>query len=179
MKTKKATKEREKPDGVTYTERFAGVIEKVDGKKKLTLKSPRWYHFQISKFKEGQEVTLVIHTRKPQRSEQQNRYYWGVYLPMVSEHTGEPDLDKLHELFKGKFLTKGVFEVLGEKVRLKKSTTELGVGDFCSYILDIETLTGVKAPPTENFGLTALERALKDAPESQVEYPDENLTPTF
>jgi len=181
---KTTAKIKDKPDrdvtGITYTQNFAAEVRKgPNGKKTIVLKSPRWYHFQVSKFKEGEEVTLVIHSRKPKRSEQQNRYYWGVYLPMISEHTGEPDLDKLHELFKGKFLTKGVVEVLGEKVRLKKSTTELGVGDFCQYVMDIETLTGVIAPPTENYGLTALERALKDAPESQVEYPNEQLTPTF
>lgn len=177
MKSKKTDKEKEKPDGVTYTQSFAAVIQKgPDGKKQLILKSPRWYRFQLSKFKLDQEVTLAIHTRKPRRSEQQNRYYWGVYLPLVSESTGEPDLDKLHELFKGKFLTQGIVEVLGEKVRMKKSSTELGVGEFCQFVLDIEALTGVKAPPTENYGLTALERSAKD---TQVEYPDEDLKPTF
>ena len=170
---KRADKSKEKPEGVTYSVSFAGVIRKGPKGKSLIVKSPRWYHHQLQKYKDGEEVTLMIHNRKPKRSEQQNRYYWGAFLPKVAEETGENDLDKLHELFKGKFLTKGVVEVLGEKVRLKKSTTELGVGEFTQYIMDIETLTGVSAPPTANYGLKELDRAKIE----EIEYPDEVLGP--
>ena len=172
---KRTDKSKEKPEGVTYSVSFAGVIRKGPKGKALVVKSPRWYHHQLQKYKDGEEVTLMIHNRKPKRSEQQNRYYWGAFLPKVAEETGENDLDKLHELFKGKFLTQGVVEVLGEKVRLKKSTTELGVGEFTQYIMDIETLTGVAAPPTANYGLKELDRVQI----KEIDYPDENLTPTF
>jgi len=172
-------KEKEKPDGVTYTNSFAAVIRKGLKGKAMIVKSPRWYHHQLQKYKEGEEVTLMIHNRKPKRTEQQNRYYWGIYLPEIAKETGESDLDKLHELFKGKFLTKGIFEVLGQKVRMKGSTTGLGVVEFCQYVIDIEALTGVKAPPTENYGLKALDRVALNSSESQVEYPDEDLKPTF
>jgi hypothetical protein len=146
-----------KPDTVTRTQTFAGVIRKgPDGQKKLVVKSQRWYQYQINKFKDGEQVTLEVHNRKPKRTLAQNAYYWGVYLPKVAEETGEKDLDRLHELFKGKFLTQGVVEVLGEKVRMKKSTTELSIGDFTEYIMAIETDTGVKAPPTENYDLPPL-----------------------
>lgn len=162
----KKTNTKPKSASITRTESFAGVIRKdpSDGRlKKLTIKSPRWYQHQLNKFREGEEVTLEIHTKRPKRTEQQNRYYWGVYLPLVSKETGEADLDRLHELFKGKFLTTGVVDVLGERVRMKKSTTELGVGEFCQYILDIEALTGVEAPPTENYDLAPLhEGALQE-----------------
>ncbi len=152
---------------VTQTQTFAGVIRKgPNGKKKLIVKSPRWYEFQISKFHDGEQVTLEVHNSKPKRSEQQNRYYWGAYLPLIAEERGEPDLDRLHELFKGKFLTKGIVEVLGEKVRMKKSTTELGVGDFCQYIINIEAMTGIQAPPTENYDLISL-RDLKELSTSE------------
>ena len=155
---KKIRKEKEKPEGVTYTQSFAAIIQKGEnGKKSLVVKSPRWYQFQINKFKIGQEVSLVIHSRKAKRTEQQNRYYWGAYLPLIAEETGEKDLDRLHELFKGKFLTEGIVDVLGEKVRIKRSTTDMNVGEFCQYIMDIEALTRVKSPPTENYGLAPLQ----------------------
>lgn len=150
-------KSQEKPEGVTRTQSFAASIKRgPDGKKRLVVSSNRWYVHQLQKFKDGENVTLQIHNRKPKRTEQQNRYYWGAFLPKVSEETGEADLDKLHELFKGKFLTAGVVEVLGERVRMKKSTTDLGVGEFCQYIMDIEAMTGVTAPPTENWDLPKL-----------------------
>lgn len=147
-----------KPESVTYSQSFAGVIKKDGPKAALVVKSQMWYQHQLGKFRDGEQVTLVIHNRRPKRTEQQNRYYWGVYLPLIASETGEADLDRLHELFKGKFLTSGVVEVLGQKVRMKKSTTSLSVSDFCQYILDIETDTQIAAPPTENWDLAPLIR---------------------
>lgn len=146
-------KSKDDLDSVTYTQSFSAVIRSsIDRSgKRLVVKSPRWYHHQLGKFKDGENVTLVVHNRKPKRSDQQNKYYWGIYLPKVAEETGEADLDRLHELFKGKFLTEGVFEVLGEKVRMKKSTTQLSKAEFSQYIIDIETLTHVEAPPVDNW----------------------------
>ena len=158
-------KKREKPAEITRTQLFAAVIRKdpTDGRlKKLIVKSQRWYQHQINKFRDGEQVTLEVHNKRPKRTEQQNRYYWGVYLPLIAEETGEKDLDRLHELFKGKFLTEGIVEVLGEKVRMKKSTTELGVGEFCQYIMDIEALTQVAAPPTENYDLVSLQEGVNE-----------------
>lgn len=149
---------------VTRSQPFAAKIvkSKVDGSASLIVGSKRWYQHCLNKFPDNTIVTLEVHTRKPKRTEQQNRYYWGVYLPIISKETGESDLDALHELFKGKFLTEGIVEVLGEKVRKKRSTTELGVADFCQFILDIETLTGVTPPPTENWELAPLREGVKE-----------------
>lgn len=104
----------------------------------------------------GDSVTVTITNRKPTRTGAQNRYYWGAYLPMISKETGEDNLDHLHELFKGKFLTETIAEVLGEKVRIKKSSTDLSVMEFSEYIRNIEVLTGVLAPPAEFYGLAPL-----------------------
>lgn len=154
MAVKKAT--------ITRTQGFSATIRvKEGGVKGLAIKSPKFYQHQLNKFRSGEEVTLEIHSERPKRTEAQNRYYWGVYLPLVSEETGEADIDRLHELFKGKFLTQGIVDVLGEKVRLKKSTTDLGVGEFCDYIMNIQNMTGVEAPPTESFGLTPLVEGIK------------------
>ncbi len=146
---------------VTYTKNFSATIEKTIGKNTLKIKSPKWYEYQLSKFKNGEPVTLVIHNRKTKRTEQQNRYYWGVYLPLIAKERHEPNLDRLHELFKGLFLTQGVVEVLGKKVRMKKSTTDLGVGEFCQYIMDIHHETEIEPPPAENWGLISLKEGLK------------------
>lgn len=147
---------------ITRSQPFAGKImkSKVDGKMSLVVISQRWYRHQLNKFKDGENVTLEIHTKKAKRTEQQNRYYWGCYLPLIAKETGEGDLDALHELFKGKFLAEGIVEVLGEKVRKKKSTTDLGVGEFCEFIMNIEAMTQVSAPPTENWELAPLQRGI-------------------
>lgn len=148
----KRTKNEYRDHYIVDTKDFAGEIEKgEDGKKKLKIMSPVFYQHQINKFKEGEKVSIYISSRRPKRSQQQNRYYWGVYLPIIAEETGERNLQKLHELFSGMFLTEGIYNVLGKTVRLKRSTTELNKSEFSQYIMDIEAETGIEAPPTENY----------------------------
>lgn len=148
-----------KDKDILYTQSFAAFIQKEGPKAKLVIKSQRWFQYQLDKFKHKEDVTLIVHNKKPKRTLQQNAYYWGVYLPLIADETGERDIDRLHELFKGKFLTIGVVEVLGEKVRMKKSTTELSVSEFSQYITDIESLTQIEAPPTESFDLEPLKKS--------------------
>src|SRR3972149_2341739 len=96
-------KKESNPESVTYSQPFAAKIVQEGGLNKLVVKNQRWYQYQLQKFKPGMEVTLIINNRKPKRTEQQNGYYWGVYLPLISEKTGEHEIGRLHELFKGKF----------------------------------------------------------------------------
>ncbi len=143
---------------IIITQQFAAVIRgsQSEVKKSLVIRSPAFYQNELNKFTNGEEVSLLITNKKPKRTEQQNRYYWGVYLPLIANSTGERDIDRLHELFKGEFLTEAIVEVLGKKVRMKKSTTDLSISEFCEYIMAIEAETGVSAPPTENYQLVSL-----------------------
>ena len=138
---------------ITDTKDFSGVIEVVDGQNKIRISSPDWFQTQLNKFEEGEKVSMYISNRRPKRSDAQNRYYFGVYLPLIAKETGEYNIDRLHNLFKGMFLTTGIVEVLGQKVRMTKSTTELSKNDFSEYIMAIEAETGVQAPPTADYGL--------------------------
>ena len=145
----------------TYTTRsFAGkiIIDKETGRNKLEWTSKRYWLHELGKFKPGTPVTFNITNKRPKRTEAQNRYLWGVFYPLIAEETGEQDLNRLHELFKGKFLTEKIVDVLGEKVRLKKSSTELSVGEFCDFIANIYELTKVYPPPTENYDLAPLRK---------------------
>lgn len=135
----------------SYTsQRFAGIIKEVDGKRVWEPTHPYWYQHELNKFKLGEPVTCVYTSKKPKRTEAQNRYYWGVYLPLIAAETGN-DVEDLHTLFKGLYLNRGVVEVLGNKVRRVKSTTELTVSQFIEFIQKIEELTGVLAPPTDDY----------------------------
>lgn len=135
----------------------AEIIEDKDtGKKKVRILAEWYYHHAINKLKPGDKVTVVIEQKKWKRSEAQNAYLWAVYYPLIARETGEGNIDRLHELFKGLFLTTGIYKVLGKTVRVTRSTTDLSVGDFCEFILNIQNETGIEAPPTENYSLQSL-----------------------
>lgn len=137
---------------ITDTRSFGGVIEEdPNGIRKMRLLSPDFYTTELKKFKLGEKVSVMISSRKPKRSEAQNRLYWGLYLPLIAKETGEKDLEALHNLFKGRFLTTEIKLVLGQQVRMIKSTTELSKNDFSEYITSIEELTGILCPSTEGY----------------------------
>lgn len=151
-KQKHTRTQRENVAEVVETKDFnAKVILDNDGKQTLKILAPVWYRHQLQKFRLGETVSLYVSSRRPKRTLQQNRYYFGVFLPLVAKETGEQDIEKLHRLFSGKFLTEGIVEVLGQKVRMVKSTTSLSKSDFSEYIMAIEAETGVEAPPTANY----------------------------
>lgn len=141
----------------TYTTRsFSAEVVESDGKKKVKIIALVWYQNQINKFKIGDKLTLNLTNRKPKRTTQQNNYYWGVYLPLIAKETGEPNIKRLHVLFKSEFLFEGKYEVLGKEIVEIGSTADLSVSGFCEYIMSIESLTGIQAPPTESWGLAPL-----------------------
>lgn len=144
---------REFPNMVVDTKDFAGkiVLNKQTGRNELKYNSPLWFQHQLQKFKAGERVSMYISSRRPKRTQQQNRYLWGAYYPLIAKETGEQDLDKLHALFTGKFLTTEISMVLGQQVRLKRSTAELSKAEFSEYIMAIEGETGIAAPPTQNY----------------------------
>ena len=125
-------------------------------KKRLAIGSPEYYQTYLNKIPVGTPVTLIITNKKPKRTDQQNRFYWGVYLPAIARETGENDLERLHQLFKGKFLTEWTGNVLGCPVRVTRSTTNLSVIEFSEFITNIHALTNVEPPPVEDWGLAPL-----------------------
>lgn len=152
-KQKHTRTHREFPDMVVDTKDFAGkiVVNKETGRHELKINSPVWYAHQLQKFRKGDRVTMYISSRRPKRTQQQNRYLWGAYYPLIAKETGEQDLDRLHALFTGKFLTTEIANVLGQQVRLKRSTAELSKAEFSEYIMAIEGETGIASPPTQNY----------------------------
>lgn len=126
-----------------------------EGKPKFTSDHQRmmWRQF-LSQFK-GKKVWVTIDPKEPKRSSQQNNYYW-LYLGIIAEETGERS-NELHELFKGKFLTKEIKEVMGEKVRIKNSSTGLSKSEFTEFIMDIESFTEIPSPDTTPYHRPDLE----------------------
>ena len=157
--TKKTTK---KP--TTQSNPFGATIELKDGKRKLKLNSPDFFHAQLEMFPLNTKITLWLDSKPPTRSQQQNAFYW-MYLGIIAGETGE-DKDSLHSFFKGKFLSQGITEVFGYKVRKIKSTTKLSKSEFCEFLLRIEELTDIKLPNTEDYNPSHYENTMNNYPKN-------------
>jgi len=82
--------------------------------------------------------TVEIIVKHPQslRTLQQNRYYWGVIVELISQHTGYAK-EETHEILKAKFLSREVI-VKEERIRYARSTTTLTTKQFNEYIEEIK-----------------------------------------
>jgi hypothetical protein len=93
---------------------------------------------------EGKNVNVTIEPVKKKRSNEQNRYLWGVCYPIIRNCLKElgnnfSDND-VHDLLKMKFLKQTVLanEETGECIERVKSTTELSTVDFMTYVMEIQ-----------------------------------------
>lgn len=66
------------------------------------------------------------------KSNNQNSYYWGVLVDLISDHTGYSPED-VHEILKHKFLTKEAV-IKGEKIPFAQSTVSLTTVEFEKYM---------------------------------------------
>jgi hypothetical protein len=78
-------------------------------------------------------MVLGHKTKATVRSDQQNRYYWGVVVDLLAVHTGYTP-EEMHEALKIKFLSVRR-DGLPDTV---KSTTKLTKDEFCEYIDNIQ-----------------------------------------
>lgn len=95
------------------------------------------------------------------RSRAQNRTYWS-WLNVLADHTGY-DAEELHEVFKMKFLGSKEKIIMGEKVRITNSTTDLTTKEFSDYLGKVEIVArslNVSLPYPDDYMLT---RDLRDA----------------
>ena len=74
----------------------------VDDSGKFALDYPAQFRAYVGRFK-GEEVEIEFRKRRTKRSDRQNRYWWGVVIPLIAEHCGYSH-DEMHEALKAKFL---------------------------------------------------------------------------
>jgi len=85
------------------------------------------------------DVEVVVKTPDKSRSNNQNRYYWGVVLKLIADHTGY-SIDELHEILKGIFLRKRIELETKNGISeqfISKSTAELTTAEMETYLSNI------------------------------------------
>lgn len=92
--------------------------------------------------KKDGEYYVVIERAYATRSPQANRFYWGVVVQALSEHTGYSP-DEMHAILKAKFIPKrcavtdGNGEIVDELV-IGGSSAQLTIGQFQEYCGEIQ-----------------------------------------
>lgn len=108
---------------------------------RLRIEQSNVFAAQLQSLRDG-VVEIQIERKRATRSQQANRFYWGVLVDLVASHTGYTP-DEIHEIFKAKFLPKrlavqdGNGEIKGEFV-IGGTTTKLTTGEFSDYCRAIE-----------------------------------------
>lgn len=87
---------------------------------------------------EGKEATLIIKPLRKSRSDNQNRYYYGVVIKILSEELGFLP-DEMHEVLKQKFLTSETIKIGSEEFVIVKSTASLNTVEFEDYLSQIRS----------------------------------------
>jgi hypothetical protein len=104
---------------------FRGKIERGN----VVLDDP--YHYSTYKTTlEGKQISLSLKRWRENRSDQSNRYYWGVIIDILSKHCGYTP-DEMHFALKQKFLSDHGYDDKG----LMKigSTAALTTDEFIDY----------------------------------------------
>lgn len=94
-------------------------------------------------------VKIEVKPHKKIRSLNQNNYYWGVVLQIISEDTGHTP-EELHDVFRKMFLSHTTKKVFGLTLDHLATTTDLTTVEFMNYIDRITALVGeagITIPP--------------------------------
>ncbi len=106
---------------------FFGKIEQ--GKLKLRDKAR---FDMLCSLLDGREIKVELSEAKKTRSNQQNRWYWGVIIPMIAEHQGCEvwEYEQVH--FELKRLILGVQKK--GKLEIVKSSAKMDTLEFTEYV---------------------------------------------
>lgn len=80
---------------------------------------------------EGKEVRISVSTITKPRSDNQNRYYWGVVIKLLCDTTGYLDTE-MHDALRMLFLRD-----MDKKIPTLRSTTSLSTKEFEDYLATI------------------------------------------
>lgn len=87
----------------SVTEVAVGIATVKRGK--LFFRNRRFFDQQVGALKDGWIVEVAVKRLRATRSIQQSRYYWGVVVELIAEHTGYTP-EEIHEVLKAKFIPK-------------------------------------------------------------------------
>lgn len=117
------------------------IIGKVDDDGKLILPQRNAFVKDLAVFK-GKDVVITVEKKGKKRSTEQNRYYWGIVIPLVKQ--GLIDVgyrmttELTHDFLRDKFcIVEIVNEITGEVITTKGKTSEMSTSQMMDYFAQI------------------------------------------
>jgi len=86
----------------------------------------RW----VATFQNGTKLDVVIRKQKAKRTNDQNAYYWGVVIPILSDYFGHDNPEDMHEDLKQEF--NPIESKVKPGTKIGGTTTKLSTVDFFS-----------------------------------------------
>jgi len=111
---------------------------------RLYIRNKALFDAEVQNLSEGKEYTLILKSKKKQRSIPQNRYYFGVVVPIVFHALRDAGFNEIktkedaHDILKLKFLKTTINSESGEFIERIKSTTELSTSEFMDFIAELQ-----------------------------------------
>lgn len=110
---------------------------------KYTLQNPELFKKDVQRL-EGKPAYLAVGELKKNRSGNQNRYYWGIVVEILSNELGYTP-DEIHEILKSKFLMKKTIMLdNSEEFKIAHSTTKLSTKEFEEYAKNIRVWSAIE-----------------------------------
>jgi hypothetical protein len=106
--------------------KFHGVVKQG----RIKFDSPEKYLVYLAGL-EGKRIELTLHKERNSRSNQQNKFYWGIVIEILGEHFGYTP-EEMHEELKRKF--NPVHSKIDPEASFGGSTTKLSTVEFIDYI---------------------------------------------
>lgn len=116
--------------------KFTGTIKLDNGNLKLVNKA-EMLKFALSL--NCKEFLFTLEKKRSKRSNQQNKYYWGVVVPLVKQGLIDlgynVDTESTHDFIKSEFNYKEIVnENTGEVKKIPNTTTQLNKSEFSEMI---------------------------------------------
>lgn len=91
---------------------------------------------------EGREAYIIVKPYRKVRSDNQNRYYWGVVVKMLCEELGYSD-EEMHEVLKQRFLMREKVQVAGVEYAIYGNTSSLSTTDFEDFLSKVRAWASI------------------------------------
>lgn len=110
------------------TPKFFGTIKK--GKLDIVDTERDYMRRYFMTFKDNTRVDITIRKHREKRSNEQNRYYWGVVIPILANYFGHDNPEEMHEDLKLKF--NPVSSKIDPEKTIGGTTTKMSTEEFYS-----------------------------------------------